>query len=68
VCRELASYYHHLVNHSAEVFEKMPKLAARDGLSGVLDEISANYENKWPTRSTAYQYKISLAKAAKFLS
>jgi len=50
------------------VFEKMPKLAARDGLSGVLDEISANYENKWPTRSTAYQYKISLAKAAKFLS
>jgi len=66
--RELASYYHHLVHHSVEVFEKTPTQKTRDDLSDSLDEVSGKYEEKWPTRSTPYQYKISLAKAAMFLS
>ena len=65
--RELASYYHYLVNQSNDIIEKTSQ-ATRDALSDVLDEVSAKYENKWPNRSTPYQYKISLAKAAMFLS
>jgi len=43
-----------------------PELKER--FSNILDQVSASYEEKWPNRSTPYQYKISLAKAAMFLA
>jgi len=65
--RELAGYYHYLVSQSTEILERT-NTAQREQLSDILDVLSSRYEEKWPNRSTPYQYRISFAKAVKFLS